>query len=256
MTTAPAGAGAISLSQIDLLRGERGLCLGGTGAGKSTLSERLALRFLSRYPTGRLLILDSKPRFRPEWLPDGRRAARRYRHWAHGPSIPGSMLVEEPGQLAGVWTFGHRVAIAQCSTQAERIKLAMTAGEFFRQARASRPQLLMVDETLDFFTPTGMSLRGHPDSLLQVVRAGREKGCGALFCSQRAMGIPRQIISEMTRLYLFLLDVRSDVRFLPEMGCPEDIDCPDEPHDFYYWTKNPPTERRNIWGPYRLSLSD
>ena len=253
MTQAPAGT--VSLSQLDLLAGERGLLLGGTGTGKSTLGERLMGRFAARYPNGRILLLDSKPRFRPEYLPDGRSARRRYRHWGHGPFIPGSMLVEEPSQVSSVWKFGHRIAIAQCDSQRERVKLAMAAQVFFKEARASRPQLLVVDEMLDFFTTTGASLSGHPDSILQTIRAGREKGLGALLGSQRAKVIPGQALSEMTRLWLFMLDYRSDVRYLPEMGCPETIDCPDEPFEFVYWTKNPPAERRRIWGPYQLQLS-
>lgn len=240
------------LGVLSLRRSERGFLVGGSGSGKSTLALPLLLDFLTRYPGGRVLVLDSKPRFRADWTMQGTSAARRYRSWDHGPLIRGSVVVDEPGQLRDAWRFGHRCAIAQGESSADIARLTATARVFHGQARSSVPQLVVVDELLDFFHPNGSPRAGTDDTLVRVVRAGRERGEGALYCSQRTRGIPTQIVEELSKLYLFRLDFVGDARRLPEMGAPESITPPAEDHEFVYWTKR---ERSKVWGPYRLSAA-
>lgn len=243
-----------TLDQIALLRAERGLVAGGTNSGKSTLAERLFLDFGDRYPDGRVMVLDSKPRFRASHHADGRSTRRQYRHWDHGPTVPNSVRVTEPDDLDLVWGLGYRFAIVQSDGSiTDRPWMVECAARFLAEARTSRPQLIYVDETLDFFTRQGSPVKGSADTLLQVVRAGRERGCGALFASQRTMGIPPQLISELTKLYLFRLDFRRDAERLMEAGAPPEIveRQPHEDREFVYWDKN---NRRVISGPYRLSL--
>lgn len=241
---------ALSLESISLRARERGLLVGGTDTGKSTLAEALVQDFFHRYPTSRILILDSKPRFRAERDHNGRSARRRYRSWSHGPTVPGSVVVSAPDQLDTAWTTGARVSIAQGQGARDVPALVACAGRFLDTSRANRPQLLVVDETMDFFSPNGQP-RGGDDVLVRTARGGRERGTGGLYCTQRTRSIPGQLIEELTRCYLFRLDYRADVKRLWEMGFPPGVQPPTQRHTFKYWTK---ADYSRVWGPYKLEL--
>jgi len=230
---------------------ERALLLGGTGTGKTTLEEMLISDFYNRYLSSRILILDSKPRFRAEFLTNGVTAKRLFRHWKPGPTIPGSVLIRRASQLSDAWRLGARIVVAQCELQEERKYLVECAEEFFKSARHSRPQLLCVDETADFFHMNGSPISGSSDALIRVSRAGRERGTAGLYCTQRAKSIPTSIIEEMTLLYLFLLDSKRDLDRCIEMGAPEWIEPPENKLEFKLWSKH---ERKKVYGPYRVAL--
>lgn len=242
----------ISFDLISLRERERALVLGGTGTGKTTLEEMLISDFYHRYPSSRILILDSKPRFRAEFLVNGVTAKRLFKHWKPGPTIEGSVLIRRASQLNDAWRLGARIVIAQCELQEERKYLVECAEEFFKSAHHSRPQLICVDETADFFHQNGSPISGSSDALIRVSRAGRERGTAGLYCSQRAKSIPSSIIEEMTLLYLFLLDSVADLKRCVEMGAPEWIQPPEENYEFNLWSKH---ERKRVYGPYKVSLS-
>ena len=69
------------------------MVVGGVETGKSTLAEYLARNFVERYPKGRRLTLDSKPRYKAEFWLNGTTTKRHYRRWAHGEFVPGSALM-------------------------------------------------------------------------------------------------------------------------------------------------------------------
>lgn len=244
----------VTLENLSLRARERALLVGGTNTGKSTLGEALFADFHNRYPAGRLLILDSKPRFRAEQTAHGHTAKRRYRKWGHGAAVPGSVLVETPEELDIAWATGARVAIAQVGDD-ERgpdiRRLLATCRRFLNQSRANRPQLVVVDECMDFYSSNGQAAGGD-DVLSRVARAGRERGTGLLVCTQRTRGIPAQLMEELTKLYLFRLDYHDDVKRLWEMGAPRGIEPPDQERVFLYWTK---LAYRDVWGPYTLDLT-
>lgn len=244
--TAPIGFDLISLRER-----ERALLIGGTGTGKTTLEEMLISDFYERYQSSRILILDSKPRFRADFLVNGLSAKRLFKHWKPGPVIPGSVLIRRASQLPDAWRLGARIVIAQCETQDERKYLVECAEEFFKQARHSRPQLLCVDETADFFHMNGAPISGSSDALIRTSRAGRERGTAGLYCTQRAKSLPGSIIEELTLLYLFVLDSKADLKRCVEMGAPEWIEPPENVFEFNLWTKH---ERKKVYGPYRLAL--
>lgn len=244
----------MKLASLSLRERERGFVVGGSGTGKSTLAEALIVDFDRRYRArgSRVLILDSKPRFRAEFQANGRPAARLYRAWDHGPVVPGSALVTAPEQLAVAWTVGHRIAIAQAASSRDVPMLVGCAAAFLASARTGRPQLLYVDESMDFFRGNGSPIGGE-DALLRSARAGREKGEACLFSSQRTRGIPAQLMEELTKLYLFRLDFITDAKRLLEMGAPAAVihDMPTEEGEFVYWTK---ANYSRVWGPYKLEL--
>jgi energy-coupling factor transporter ATP-binding protein EcfA2 len=241
----------LDFSEISLRERERAFLLGGTGSGKTTLEEMLIADFYNRYKTSRTVILDSKPRFRAEWHPNGTSAKRTFKHWKPGPTIPGSVLIQHPSQLSDAWALGARIVVAQAETSAEYPELVNVAETFYRTARHSRPQLLCVDETADYFHQNGSPI-GRSDALVRIARSGRERGTAALYCSQRAKSIPSSIIEELTQLYLFALDGRADLKRCIEMGAPEWIEPPEELLEFMLWTKR---DRRNVYGPFKVALA-
>lgn len=241
----------IPFREISLRERERAFLLGGTGSGKTTLEEMLIADFYNRYPTSRILILDSKPRFRAEYFANGMSAKRVFRHWKPGTTIPGSVLIREASQLDDAWRLGARIVVAQCESSIQRHKLVECAERFFVTARNSRPQLVCVDETADFFHVNGSPIGGTSDALIRVARAGRERGTAGLYCTQRARSIPSSIIEELSQLYLFTLDGRSDLKRCVEMGAPEWIEPPEREYEFMLWTKR---HRKQVFGPFRVDL--
>lgn len=246
-STTPA---AISLESISLRKQERGLIVGGVDSGKSTLAGLLCQDFVHRYTAAgaRLLILDSKPRFRAEWTVQGVAAAPRYRKWSHGPVLAGSCVVDNPGDLEFAFKR-HRIVIVQSMSGRELPRLAKAAKLFLDESRASRPQLVYVDETLDFFHKNG-SPKGGDDIIIVLARAGRERGTAALYGSQRTYGLDAVLLGEMSRMYALRLDSRKDAGRLQEFGAPP-FAMPLEPHEFMYWWKG---DYRRVWGPYKLQL--
>lgn len=237
---------------------DRGIAVGGTGSGKSTLCEVLIDTALKTYPDLRVLILDTKPRFQGEYETSGRVASHRYTSWDHGTMISDSFVLPAKNMdeaLGDVWRYGGRVAIAQAldgpENQEHILELLKPAHRFLSEARASRPQLLYVDELMDFF-----SIGGHPigkdNVILRYSRAGRERGCGSLVATQRPRGIPTQLPQEANKLYLFKLRNAEDVDHLEDFGAPGSLEknVPKENRWFYYQDH----EDSRTTGKYRLNM--
>lgn len=233
----------------------RGMAFGGTGSGKSTLEEHLIGDWLRRYPDARVLIDDSKPRFRADWQLNGLSAKRVYRKWGHGASVSDSVLLPLSGSpdanLKQAWRLGHQVAIAQV----DRVRglddapwLLEYMRAFFADSSRKRHQLVAVDEMADFFSSSGAFGRGHP--ITQIARSGREVGCAMIGCSQRPRNIPPQVITEASQLYVFRLDYGKDLKHLQEHGMPDDAREPEAENAFLFYDK-----RRRRSGIYRLNLA-
>lgn len=255
-STRAAPPAPIDIGQISLRKAERGLLIGGTEAGKSTLADILRQDFLHRYARvgGRALIVDTKPRYRGEFLINGMSARRRYKRWDHGPVVRGSMVVDEPGQLRSAWKFGTNTVIAQCESRQDLPRVTAIVNAFFADSRSGRPQLVQFDEVLDFYHSNGMA-RGGDDTADRSARAMRERGTASLYCSQRTYGLSSSLLENMTRGYFMVLDSKRDGKRIQEMGAP-DFEWPEDPYEFKYWTKH---DRRRIWPApvgrgYKLAL--
>lgn len=243
----------VDLGRISLRAQERGFVLGGVDTGKSTLAEALSVDFMARYPKARCMIVDTKPRFRAEWEVSGFSAKRRYRRWDHGPTVPGSVVIDDPAQLALAWQTGARWVIAQATEGRRQIPMVVACvAELFRTSRASQPSLVYVDETMDLFGVTGSPIGGD-DAVIRVARSGRERGISGLYCSQRTRGIPATLMEELSKLYLLRVDFTKDLARLPEMGAPEAMAraMPTAERVFLYWTK---AKYKQFYGPYTLAL--
>lgn len=199
------------MTDIALLKAERGVLIGSTGTGKSTLATDLLYRFLVTYPQARLLILDSKPRYRATWNASGVKML--YRGWDKGDTLPGSIgFSTERLSLSPLFTRS-RVLIFQSmtpsgqATPAYQERAALYANELFRYSNSRRPTLLYADELYD-------EMKGAStwtdERILRAFRAGRERNMAVLVGAQRPAFIPIPALSEATNYYAFWLKKPED----------------------------------------------
>jgi energy-coupling factor transporter ATP-binding protein EcfA2 len=229
-----------NLGPIALPKKARGMLFGTTGSGKSTLAEALMRQWLASQKAPRVLILDSKPRFRAQWELTGvsTRASRRYKKWEHGSPVPNSYVLplhDPASELKQVWRLGGTVAIAQVESLRLLPALQVALATFYRQSNAKYSQLVMVDEMADFFGSSATFGRG--DAILQVARSGRERGIAMLGCSQRPRHIPTAVLTEASQVYIFELAYDKDLDHLKEMGLPRDVRLPTGDHQFLFYSR-------------------
>lgn len=244
----------MDLGQISLRSPESGLLVGGTQVGKSTLSDELGRDFLERYRAkgGRQLILDTKPRYRGQFLGNGLPASKLYKRWDHGPVVPDSVVTLNVKEMLQAFRLGHQTVIAQAHSSRDLPAVLACCRAFLEDSRRGRPQLVRVDETIDFFHGNGVP-RHNEDVIVRVARAGRERGTSALYCSQRTKGIPTELLEHMSKLYAFRLDAAGDAKRFGEFGCPiQPGELPERQGSFLYWTKQ---DRPKIWGPYMVDIT-
>jgi hypothetical protein len=250
----------LRLRDIAVGRGERSLLVGGTRAGKSTLGDHQVRTFADSWASARVLILDSKPRYRAETTPLGTSAQRHYRKWGHGPVIPGSVRVDIHADnpfRRGIFTSERRIAIAQVDTDAKADLGALLhcARKFFNQSRAGRAQMVYADEFMDYFHSNGSPV-DNDDIMLRIIRSGGERDVASLNATQRSRGIPMQAIEEIDSLALFKVNYRKDFTHLAEHGIPDTLAIPTVKHEFTYWRRDdvPGRGRRLTIPPEGLRL--
>lgn len=194
--------------------------------------------YLAKYPKARLLLIDSKPRYKAQWLTSGLSAKGFYRGWSRGQFLPGSYRIDSEmttgRELEKVWSYGGRIAIAQTrpGCVADLRWLQDVARVFYGTGGDRYPRLIVIDELADFFEVQKFAGIFH-----QVARSGGEMNIGVLAGSQFPRYIPKAIVSECDRLYLFHLDNGDDMKTLYTMGLPKEVQQPPIGHSFFYWNK-------------------
>jgi energy-coupling factor transporter ATP-binding protein EcfA2 len=185
----------LNLNDIAPKKGERALIIGGTRSGKSTLMDWFMRHIVETRPNVQILLLDSKPRFQAEverFGPQnrfGRESQYYYKDWETGPVIPGSVRVdihrEKP--LERFWRQDDkcRIAVAQTELATERARLLEIADGWYQVRSKKADRVLAIDELLDYYHRNSLSISPRHDVPLKVVRAGGERGFGALFGAQR-----------------------------------------------------------------------
>lgn len=242
-------------STVSLPKSARGILVGANGTGKSTLAAHVLTEFRKDYPQSRMLVLDTKPRWRAEWLPDGTYAKRQYRKMAKGDTIAGSVSMSRMTDWPLAWhpdTNPSHTVIAQRmhGTQAENVRYQIKAAErFFETQDARSPSLLYIDEGMDFFSANG-SARGS-DIVQRCFRAGREKGLATMIGVQRPISINLQCLTETSWCAVFRINYAGDIKRLYEMGWPQTVGPPtyEQDHCFRLWR-----EGRNEAPLYKLNL--
>lgn len=259
-------------SDIRLHIGERGAdratLVGATGTGKSTLIAYLLRCFQEDYGDPRILMLDTKPRWRAEYLADGTRADRRYKRMAKGDTLVGSMALDRlddwdlvwdrdvnPSQIVVAQRIGTRKRPARHASNV--LFQILVAERFFDTQDAKRPSIICFDEGMDFFHGSAAA-RGGSDIVQRCYRAGREMGLVPVLGAQRPIGINIQTLTEINYCALFDLNFDKDVRRLWEMGWPKNEG---PPHTEPFGGNDPPGTFR-LWRggttapKYRLALRE
>lgn len=252
----------MKLRDINIRQAERGIFVGTTRTGKSTLGAALLNDWVERDRDSLTLLIDPKPRFKAAYDETGISAAWRYRNWRKGTTIPYSYRLS-PGangrDLAGLFS------LARSNTPKDRgvVVIAQTAGphiagwypwlnqmihDFYGMANKRRWLYVYVDEMLAFFRQS----RSNHTGVIQVITSGGEKGIGFLGGTQRPRWIPVESMTELSKLYLFKIDTDLDLKHLREMGIPRDFQAPTERHLFHYFDKD---EGVAAWTKLPLSVA-
>lgn len=204
---------------VALNPGERGVCIGQTGCGKSTLSTDLVRRYLKDFPNSRVVIIDSKPRYRATHRLNGWKLE--YSKWAKGDTIANSIAVYHADQIMQAFRFSRCVILQSLHSNADEVnkfeeQAFESARKLFRSSHDTSPTLLYIDEYYDLITG-GTS--GHTDKrILQVIRAGRERFMTALISTQRPRSIPLPTLTEATKYYIFKLEYAEDIDYMHKHG--------------------------------------
>ncbi len=235
----------MNISRIALKPGERGVCFGTTRSGKSTLSERLIEEALHN-PKARILLIDPKPRFKAQWQLNGLPANRLYRKMRGGAYVPYSLVLPRnsgKSDLVNAWKIARAqtpndrglCVIAQTDNMVDYPWLDQVMQWHYANGSRSIDNYTYVDELLAMFK----TMRGGSTGagVFQTVLAGGERGHAFLGSTQRPRWIPIEVMSEMTKAYVFKTSFAEDTVRLREMGLPAGFRIPREMHQFTYYDK-------------------
>lgn len=238
------------MTALTLKASDRGILVGANGTGKSTLANYIVSHFRADYPHGRILVLDTKPRWRGERRADGTSTKRLYRKLSEGDTIPGSVTISQPHDWALAWDRDAnpvQTVIAQRIKGSHRENVAFQVGcaeRFFDSLDFKRPSLIYFDEGHDFFTATSSAIGGS-DIVQRGYRAGRERGLASLIGVQRPKGFNPQCLTETNYCALFRINFRKDMAHLYDMGFPQSVGPPSyadaELHRFRLWREGSET---------------
>lgn len=237
---------------------DRAVVMGTSDSGKSTLVNHQLTAFRNDYPNARILVSDTKPRWRGDRLADGTSTKKLYHKMAPGDHIPGAVVIKSINDWALAWDKDNnptQTVVMQNMDLHERANVAWQiegAQKFFRELDYRRPSLIYYDEGHDFFSASGTAYGS--DIVQRGFRAGRERGLTSIVGFQRTKGFPLQCLTEANICALFHIDYEDDMKRLWEMGWPRDIGPPSfeewKAHVFRLWRKGQPGAPR-----YRLRLN-
>jgi hypothetical protein len=210
--------------------GERTVVYGGSRSGKSSYVD-WTMRFIQHTrPSAMILLLDTKPRFRAASIAWGPRASYRrdaaflYEDWAKGPLLPNSVVVpmgaDKP--LAGLFKRPGEIGILQSGVTAARPVMLRITRQFITMHTGGRERIVVVDEGMDFYQRNTLGVDARNDVLLDIARAGGERTIGLIFAAHRPKGIPPLMNTLSSRVVIYHLRYEDDMRYLWEMGVPEE----------------------------------
>jgi hypothetical protein len=232
--------------------GERHLIYGGTRTGKSSLMD-WSIRHIQRTrPNAMILVADTKPRFRAQHIQDPRFRSRRkstretktYADWTAGPELPNSVRVDldSPHPFRGLWDakdHSGEVAIMQSDELADWRTMNALMHEFVHVQKGARERLVVVDEALDFYQRNTLGIDARKDVILRTARAGGERNIGLMLGAHRPHGIPPLLNTLSSRVSLFHLRYKGDMKYLYDMGVDPELDSPPGNYVFHQFTVEP-----------------
>lgn len=213
-----------SMADIMLKPGERGLMLGMTREGKSTLSEVQIDYWYENYKDAEILIVDSKPRFRAQWQLNGLPAAPLYRDWDWGTFVPHSVRIPLGDIEAGIKLardLRYRIMIVQIQDRRDIGLLDEALRIAYMKRRRNKKLFIYVDELNNFFK---VGVRGIQAGagIIMVITSGGERSTAFLGAGQRPRNISVESIESMTKLYWFYTPFDEDNKHLRSMDLPLD----------------------------------
>jgi len=229
--------------------GERHIIYGGTRTGKSSFMDWSIRHIQETRPDAMILIADTKPRFRASVQAHGFQNRMRkdanplYKGWAKGPLLPNSVVVNMNSQhpFRGLWDVEKHpgeAAIMQSDDPAHwRTMVGLMS--HFTAKKTSRERLLVIDEGMDFYLRNTLGIDSRNDVILRAARAGGERNIGLMFGAHRPHGIPPLLNTLSSRVSLFYLRYGRDMKYLWEMGVPEDESSPAGDYIFKQYTIKP-----------------
>lgn len=238
----PTGSQPSPLTRLLPWPGGHGMIFGTTGSGKSTLNDHLIIETSRTMPDARILIIDSKRRYKASHDLNGRKAERHYRSMRGGAFIPNSLrlpLFASPRDLKQAWELAPgNIIIAQTDKAYQYGWLNAMVMAHYEHANKKFWNLVSVDEMLAL-----TQNRANALGVKTIAICGRERGVFLLGCSQRPKWIPIEVMSEMSNCYLFNINFHDDVLRLADMGFPRFIAGPDgekrpllpPPFDHSFW---------------------
>lgn len=188
--------------------GERALIVGQTGSGKTGLE----LWLMVRIPTAPIIVYDTKiePKF---------------------DKLPASTVVETIEEMKEAYKdvkYDYIIVRPPVEMLGEPHEL----DEYlWQQYLHMHDSVAALDEGTTFHSRTGIPYKG----LLSLMMRGRSKGITTIVCTQRPVGIARNILSEMSKAYIFHVQDKRNRDVLDNI-IPDFSRLPlPEKYAFYYW---------------------
>lgn len=188
-------------------RNDRGVLIGKTGCGKTTLA--------------RFLIEDDNKRYSVTWNPKGSESIF---FWENQHMVTSLRELEDAADEdipRLIYTPDPLVAEDE-----------QTQKEFFYWIYENKNRRLYIDEA------TAIAYRGYsiPRFLLAILNRGRERGISTLTATQRPSGVPMNILSESEHYYVFktlLPQDRQRVEAITGISVEDQASLDD--HEFFYF---------------------
>ena len=224
---------------------QRGLLVGTTQSGKSTLAGVLLAQWRRAYTDSVTLFVDTKPRFMATKELSGLSARGRYKHWRAGAHVPHSIALP-PGYLSRQ-DLEQAIDLARQDTPPNQgVALILQTDDrsmydhfnelitwFYKGATKRYWRMVYMDEMRAFMAGS----RSLQSGAVTIITSGAERGVGFLGATQRPRWIPAEALTEMSKLYLFKTDYSEDIQHLRQMGIGQSFRAPQERHTFHYFDK-------------------
>lgn len=148
--------------------------------------------------------------------------------------MPLDLDLESRNPFRNFWREGE-ICVLQSGDARERTRMLAIARQFVNMNPKRRERLLWVNEGMDFYQRNSIGVVANNDVILDAARAGGERGIGILFEAHRPKGIPPLLNTLTSRVFLFHLRFGGDMRYLYDMGIPEEEEMPDGDYVFKHY---------------------
>lgn len=194
------------LKEISPKTNQRGILVGKTGSGKTTLAVEILRGYRFILAIDPLHVLEEKLN------PDPNK-----KEW---------MIVNTPGQVADRIAHVPKLLYQPHPDHMQHESYS----DVYRAVFESGNRFVYTDEALRVVRPSGQA----PQYLEAVLTAGRQRGIGSLIATQRPSKVDLRILSESEHFYCFALRLPQDLKRMGELMGEEVENKPAKGHSFWY----------------------